>query len=76
MASGQLRGEVGEINLSSSMTVVKKKKKGSGLLCWQLVPLISCVYVVAQKIKEGLLQLFDLTDDWLLQVLVCPSSRG
>ena len=27
MASGQLRGEVGEINLSSSMTVVKKKKK-------------------------------------------------
>ena len=27
MASGQLRGEVGEINLSSSMTVVKKKKR-------------------------------------------------
>lgn len=41
------------------MTVVKKKKAG-GLLCWQLVPLVSWVYIVAQKIKEGLLQLFDL----------------
>lgn len=43
------------------MTVVKKKKKkAGGLLCWQLVPLVSWVYAVAQKIKEGLLQLFDL----------------
>lgn len=59
MASGQLGRETGGINLSSSMTVVKKKK-AVGVLCWQLVPLVSCVYVVAQKIKEGLLQLFDL----------------
>ena len=63
MASGQLVGEAGAgINLSSSMTVVKKKptKQAVGVLCWQLVPIVSCVYVVTQKIKEGLLQLFDL----------------